>query len=229
MKNVNEICIVVQARLGSQRVPNKMIRPFADTTLVDILFEKLKSSKIIPTKNIIFSAYEQELKEIANSHGISIFERSEQSAMSEGDPLSEIYEWHDKLPFKYVVLISACNPLLKIETIDNFIVEFMNSEKEGAFAVFEKKTYYWNEDGKSITNWGDLPIMNTKFVEPIYEAAHCLYGSRLDIIKNGYWMDDSLPPNPKLFVMNELETFDIDYEWQFNLGELLYNKRDKLF
>jgi spore coat polysaccharide biosynthesis protein SpsF (cytidylyltransferase family) len=26
MKNVNEICIVVQARLGSQRVPNKMIR-----------------------------------------------------------------------------------------------------------------------------------------------------------------------------------------------------------
>jgi CMP-N-acetylneuraminic acid synthetase len=71
--------------------------------------------------------------------------------------------------------------------------------------------------------------MNTKFVEPIYEAAHCLYGSRLDIIKNGYWMDDNLPPNPKLFVMNELETFDIDYEWQFNLGELLYNKRDKLF
>ena len=71
--------------------------------------------------------------------------------------------------------------------------------------------------------------MASQLVEPIYEAAHCLYGSRLDIIKNGYWMDDNLPPNPKLFVMNELETFDIDYEWQFNLGELLYNKRDKLF
>ena len=55
MKNINDICIVVQARLGSQRVPGKMLRPFAETTLVDILFEKLKSSKVIPLDNIYFS------------------------------------------------------------------------------------------------------------------------------------------------------------------------------
>jgi len=24
--------------------------------------------------------------------------------------------------------------------------------------------------------------------------------------------------------MDELETFDIDYEWQFNMGEILYEK-----
>lgn len=229
MKEINDICIVVQARLSSQRVPRKMIRPFAETTLVDILLEKLKNSKIIPANNIILSANESELKQIANSHGITVFNRSEKSAMSEGEPLSEIYEWHNKLPYKYVVLISACNPLLKIETIDKFISNFLNSNKEGGFAVFEKKTYYWNKEGKSITDWGDLTIMNTKFVEPIYEAAHCLYASRLDIIKDGFWMDDNLPPNPELFVMDELETFDIDYEWQFNLGELLYKQRHTLY
>ena len=42
MKDIKDICILVQARLDSQRVPGKMLRPFADTTLVDILFEKLK-------------------------------------------------------------------------------------------------------------------------------------------------------------------------------------------
>ncbi len=223
MKNINDICIIVQARLGSQRVPGKMLRPFAGTTLVDILFEKLKSSKIIPTQNIYFSAYEEELKEVAMNHCIHIFDRSKESAFSEGEPLSEIYEWHDKLPYKYTVLISACNPLLKIETIDNFIKSFIDSDKEGGFAVFEKKTYYWDKNGKSITDWGNLTIMNTKFVEPIYEAAHCLYASRLDIIKDGFWMDNNLPPNPELFVMEELEAFDIDYEWQFKLGEKLYN------
>ena len=46
MKNIKDVCILVQARLGSQRVPGKMLRPFANTTLVDILFKKLKSSKI---------------------------------------------------------------------------------------------------------------------------------------------------------------------------------------
>jgi len=222
MKNKKDICILVQARLGSQRVPGKMLRPFADTTLVDILFEKLKKSKVFDTSSIYFSAYENELKSIADKHNIKIFNRSAQSANSEGQPLTEIYEWYDKLPFKYVVLVSACNPLLTIETIDDFVQSFIDSNKEGAFAVFEKKTYYWDKNEESITDWGNSSIMNTKFVEPIYEAAHCLYASRLDIIGKGYWMDTNYPPQPELYVMKELEAFDIDYEWQFQLGEQLY-------
>lgn len=222
MKNINDVCILVQARLGSQRVPGKMLRPFAGTTLVDVLFKKLKTSTVIPQKNIYFSAYEPELKEVAVNHSINVFNRSKQSAFSEGEPLSEIYEWYNQLPFKYVVLISACNPLLKIETIDKFIESFTNSDKEGGFAVFEKKTYYWDKKGTPITNWGGATIMNTKLVEPIYEAAHCLYASRMDIIGDGYWMDTNSPPQPELFTMDELEAFDIDYEWQFTLGEKLY-------
>ena len=222
MKSINDICFIVQARLGSTRVPGKMLRPFAGTTLVDILFEKLKTSKIIPKENIYFSAWENELKSVANKHAIKVFHRSEKSAMSEGVPLSEIYEWHDKLPFKYIILISACNPLLRIETIDSFVEQFIKSEKEGAFAVFKKKTYYWDKDGNSITNWGGSPIMNTKLIDEVYEAAHCLYASRMDIIGKGHWMGTSSPPDPELVLMEEIEAFDIDYEWQFKIGEKLY-------
>ena len=204
-----------------------MLRPFAGSNLVDILFRKLKSSKVIPSKNIYFSAYEDELKEVGNKHNINIFNRSKASAFSEAELLPEIYEWHDKLPFKYVVLISACNPLLKIETIDSFIKTYLESDKGGAFAVFEKKTYYWDKNKKNITDWGDLPTMNTKFVDPVYEAAHCLYASRMDIIRDGYWMDTKTPAEPELFIMNELEAFDIDYEWQFKLGEKLYNDENQ--
>ena len=223
IKDINDICFIVQARLGSTRVPGKMTRPFAGTTLVDVLFEKLKLSKIIPKENIYFSAWEDELKAIGKKHGINIFHRSKQSAFSEGVPLSEIYEWYNKLPFKYVVLISACNPLLKIETIDSFVEKYLRSNKEGAFAVFEKRTYYWDKDGKSITDWQGDFIMNTKLVVPVYEAAHCLYASRMDIIGDGYWMGTSLPIEPELVLMDELEAFDIDYEWQFKLGENLYD------
>jgi len=220
-KNINDICIIVQARMGSQRIPGKMLRSFDYTTLTDILFDKLTKSTIIPKSNIYFSAYEDELKEVGEKHGINIFHRSKESAFAETD-MKLIYEWHDRLPFKYVVLISACNPLLTIETIDLFLKSFIESDKEGAFAVFEKKTYYWNKNGKAITDWNGASIMNTKLVEPIYEAAHCLYASCLDIIKDGYWMDTTSPPSPELFIMKELEAFDIDYEWQFQLGEQLY-------
>ena len=157
-------------------------------------------------------------------HNINIFDRSEESAFSEGEPLSEIYEWHDKLPYKYVVLISACNPLLKISTIDSYFDSYLESNNDGQFAVFEKKTYYWDAKGYPATDWKGATIMNTKFVDPIYEAAHCLYASRLDIIRNGYFMDTKIPISPNLFIMDEVESFDIDYEWQFTLGEILYWK-----
>ena len=222
-KQINDVCVIVQARLGSQRVPQKMIKPFCDTTLLDILFSKLLKSSIVPRQNIYVSACEKEITDIAEKYNLSIFERSHESAQEEHD-IRKIFEWHDKLPFKYVVLISACNPLLTIDTIDAFVVGFLRSDNEGAFSVIEKKTYYWDKDGNPITDWGGRPSMNTKFVEPVYEAAHCLYASRLDIIKDGFWMDSKSPPNPYLCLVDELETFDIDYPWQFDVAEVLYEK-----
>ena len=139
MKKIDDICVLVQARLGSQRIPGKMLRSFCGTTLVDILFEKLKKLKNFPLTNVRFSAYEEELKEVANKHGIEVYHRSKKSADSEGQPLSEIYEWYDSLPFKYVILISACNPLLETKTIESFIDSFTRSDKEGAFAVLKTK------------------------------------------------------------------------------------------
>ena len=225
MKNINDILFICQARLESERVPRKMVRPFCGTTLIDILIEKLKKSSIIPFKNVYLSVHDQELIDIANKHNINFYKRSKESALAENSiPL--IYEWHDKLPYKYIVLLSACNPLLSIETIDNFTNSYLNSDKGGMFGVISKKQYFWDENSKMISNWpSHQKIMNTKTMNITYEAAHCLYASRMDIIKDGYWMDDKLPPEPKLFVIdNELETFDIDYEWQFKLGEKLYKE-----
>ena len=80
MKKLDDICVLVQARLGSQRVPQKMIRPFAGTTLMDICLEKLSASSYIPSENIVSSVYEPELVEISERYPIQIFNRSEQSA-----------------------------------------------------------------------------------------------------------------------------------------------------
>ena len=228
-KSINEIGVIINARLNSERIPNKMLKPFAGTTLVDILLKKLKTSTIIPLNNIYFSVYEQELKEVADKYSINIFQRTKKSSNSEGENLTELLEWHDKLPFKYVIAVSACNPLLKIETIDNFIKSFIQSKKEGSFAVFKKKTYYWDQHKKNITDWKGLSIMNTKFVDPVYEGAHCLYASRMDIIKDNKWMTTNGPNDIDLFEMDELEAFDIDYDWQFKVGEQLYKNKQNLW
>tara|TARA_R110000744_G_C19306220_1_gene556236 strand:+ start:591 stop:1283 length:693 start_codon:yes stop_codon:yes gene_type:complete len=228
-KNIDDIAFIVQARLNSQRVPQKMIKPFAGTNLFGLVLDKLLQSKIIPSENIIASVYEEELFYEANTkRNIRTFERSYESANNDND-IKKIYEWHNKLSAKYLVLISGCNPLLDISTIDDFVRQFVEQEEENLFAVFEKKTYYWNKEGALITPWPkDQTIMNTKAVEPINEAAHVLYASRMDLIQDEKFMGDfEKPGGIKLFKMDELEAFDIDYPWQFEVGEMLYEKFKK--
>jgi len=226
MKPLDSIAIVIQARLNSQRVPKKMIRPFAGTTLFDLVLDKVIEALPSKQEHIWASVYEPELFDIAMKKGINIFNRSRISANND-DSLQKIYEWHDKLPseYKYVMLVSGCNPLLKPETIREFYNQLVKQEEENLFAVMEKKQYYWNKEGSLVTPWpADQTIMNTKAVEPTYEAAHVLYASRLDIIKDNRFMGDfQAPGGIKLFKMDELEAFDIDYEWQFEVGEKLYN------
>jgi CMP-N-acetylneuraminic acid synthetase len=223
MKDIKDILFITQARLESQRVPKKMIRPFCGSNLLEILIDKIKTSNVIPIQNFYLSVCDEELVNIAKNNGVKYFQRSRESALAENSvPL--IYEWHDKLDYKYICLLSACNPLLKIETIDSFVREYMDSDKDGMFGVIAKKQYFWDEDRNMVSHWPEgQKIMNTKTMTTTYEAAHCLYSSRMDIIKDGYWMDNNLPPKPELFVIeNELEVFDIDYEWQFQAAEKLY-------
>ena len=224
MKNINDVCVIIQARLTSERVPNKMTKPFGNTSLFEIGCKKLLDSDIIPKENIYVSVYEQELVDIANKCGVNIFNRSQESALFDGNgSVSIMYDWWDKLPFKYVVLVSVCLPFLQLETIENFYKEYLNVDKNGMLAVMRKKTYYWDENKELITKrFEKSGNMNTKVVETTYEAAHCLYAGKMELIGNGIWMGDFTKNEIELFPVDEKECFDIDYEWQFEYGQKLY-------
>jgi len=224
-KTLDDICVLIQARLGSQRVPQKMIRPFAGTTLTDIALGTVKDCKSFPLKNFYLSAYEQELVDIAQNNAVNVFHRSEKSANSEGTPMTEMYEWWDRLPYKYCILINACAPLLTAATIDGFVEAFRKSESEGMFGVIEKKNYFWNNEGDILTPLSEA-VMNTKTAPTTYEAAHCLYAGRMDAIGRGIWMGDfNLPGDIELYPLEEREVFDVDYEWQFTVAESLYGDK----
>jgi len=225
MKKIEDVLVLIQARLSSQRAPRKMVRPFAGTTLMDICTEKLLKSKVFPKDNFYLAAHEKELIDIAVKHGANVFHRSEKSARSEGTPMTEMYEWWDKLPFKYCVMVNACCPFLSIETIDNFVKHYLETDSDGLFGVVSRKNYYWDGNKNLVTNWPEgQDCLNTKAVETTYEAAHCLYGGRMDRIGEGIWMGAYQQPNdPELCVIeSEFEILDIDHDWQFTMCEAIY-------
>jgi CMP-N-acetylneuraminic acid synthetase len=220
-----QISLIIQSRLNSQRIPGKMLKPFADTTLVDILLGKLSKLKTISLNQVYFCAYEDELIEVASKYNINIIKRSKESANEEKD-IKILFEWYKQLSTEHLVMISACNPLLQPETIDKFIQQYSTSDREGAISVYDSKNYFWNKEGKMLNKWPEgFTSMNTKYVEPTKVAAHCMYGSRVDIIGEGYWVNKGLPYEPELVSMPEIEAFDIDEPWQFSLGEKLYKSQ----
>ena len=68
-----------------------------------------------------------------------------------------------------------------------------------------------------------LATLETKFVETCYEAAHSLYAGTLEDIGKEIYMGSFKKPNDtKFFIMDEIECFDIDWPWQFEIAEKLY-------
>lgn len=228
MKDLKDIVFIIQARKGSTRVPNKMLRPFADSNLFEIVIQKLLKSKVIPKEQIYLSIYDEEFYAIAKKYDLNVYRRSERS-VQEPLELHEALEWYDKLPFKYWVKINGCNPLLKIDTIDDFVQTFINSENNGLFGVIEKRTFLFNSNGTMMNGFnGDdkyKATLETKFVETTYEAGHCMYAGSMEDISKGLYMGSFTKKNdPELYPFSEKEFYDIDWIPQFEMAEMIYKK-----
>ena len=220
-KNIKDICFVVNSRLGSTRVKRKMIRPFGGSSLFEIAIRKIPQSSVIPPEQFFVSVWEDELKEIAKRVGVNIFHRSEQSAKNETS-LREIFEWCDKLDFKYVVVVNPCLPFMPIETIDRFVTEFLTSEHQGLFGVIRTKDYFWNKNHEMITPLGKDRCLNTKLVEECFKVGHCLYASTMEGIRTNNYMGDYTKNNPALFELEPEQCIDIDYQWEFDMANAYY-------
>ena len=230
MKELSDILFIVQARLNSSRLPGKMLKPFAGTSLLEVTINSVQKS-IIPPENFYLSINEQPLIDLANKYNVNIYPRSTQSIRNDDSipfALSEVFEWWDKLPFKYFIIMNGCNPLVTPETINKFVTEFQHADG-GLLSVKEHKHWMYKKDGSYVqTNYGNEDArvtFNSKYVETLYSNGP-LKGGLLSDIGNNVYCHDFTKSAPNLWVYPDEEYVDIDYEWEFKLAEQLYKLRN---
>ena len=108
-----KVTAVVAVRKGSQRVPNKNIKPFGDTTLLDLKLQTLL--KVSNIDEIIVNSDCDEMIEIGKSYGVKTKKREEYFASSEASN-SEFHGHIGKTTdTDFIFLAPVCSPFIGVK------------------------------------------------------------------------------------------------------------------
>lgn len=121
----SNIKIIIQARMGSSRLPSKMnLEFYQGETLLEIIISKLL--KITAASNIIlatsFSQANDVLEKVALAKGIQVFRGDENNV------LQRFIDAAEKFKLDKFLRICADNPFLQIDKIQTLAEQFLKSE-----------------------------------------------------------------------------------------------------
>jgi glutamate-1-semialdehyde 2,1-aminomutase len=111
---------IVQARLGSTRFPNKVMRPLCGSPMIGVLLERLSRSRRVD--QIVLATSDDErndpLAEYVLGLGYEVFRGSEQ------DVLDRYYQAARRAKADIVVRLTGDNPLVDAEVVDEILAAF---------------------------------------------------------------------------------------------------------
>jgi CMP-N-acetylneuraminic acid synthetase len=124
-----------------------------------------------------------------------------------------------KLDADYYLQTHVTNPLLKKDTIQKAIKNFIEnkSEYETLFSVKTHHTRFYNKDGKDM-NHNRFKLIPTQDLDPIYEENSCIYIFKKETLIK---YKARIGEKALLFPMSDIESQDIDWEDDFLITEIL--------
>lgn len=117
--------IVLQARTGSTRMPEKVILPFSgDQSILDLLLEKVKKTGVPTVLATTTSTGDDRICRVAEKHAIPVFRGSE------NDVLDRFVQAAQEFGFEKIIRVCADNPFLDLASMNQLIAEFENSDAD---------------------------------------------------------------------------------------------------
>ena len=99
---MKSISVVTNARLGSTRVPQKLMRPFADSSLIEIALSKLDKMDFFEHRYLAVA--EKELVELGRKYpNVEVLERHTAAVKKGVNPLTVTFEHFLRVPSDYIL------------------------------------------------------------------------------------------------------------------------------
>ncbi len=209
---------MVPVRAGSTRVPNKNIRKFGDTSLLQLKLKVLK--KLEGITQIVVSTDCKTAADIASKHGVKVQWRNKYYAGS--NVTNDLHWLHiaQTTPGDIVLLAQVTSPLLRVSSIQTALNCFLSSDIHDSInSVSAEKKFLWknrkpiNYDINVTPKSQDLPdIVSLNFAITIIQRMTMI--ERKNVV--GY--------KPSFFELDKVESLDVDDLIDFKVAELMYQE-----
>ncbi len=172
-----KVSVIIEARLGSKRLPNKIILKIKKYLFIEYLIKRLKLSKkineiIIATTDL---PQDRKLVNIAKKNKIKYFQGSEK------DVLKRVIDTGKKFKCKTIVRVTSDCPVLDISILDQAIDMFKKN----------KCDYLSNSHVRGYPDGMDVEVFDLKTLIKSYKFAKNK--------KYKEWTTWSIKKNPKIF------------------------------
>ena len=219
--------VVIPIRLGSSRVKEKAILPFADTNLLEWKIKQLK--EVISEKNIYVSTESDKLKEIAQTNGVQIHHREFYLADGHKASFHEVITGIVKdIPFEHIAWTTAVVPLMGPKdykaAFETYIQKVITTkEHDSLFSANLLKEYLWDDNGP-LNYEATKNHTISQELKNIYRITNALYmRDKKSILKDEYFLGE----NPYKYIVPKIAGIDIDELEDYELSKALleiYNK-----
>jgi|SRR5690606_1999316 len=209
-------------RAGSERVPKKNIKPFADFKqgLIEIKLQQLNVCDQVD--QIVLSTNDEEIIRYANSLSskklkLHIRDEHLSSSATSTDELVKLA--HDATDGEHIIWTHVTSPFYSADLYGSAIKRYFSALSEGydsLMSVKELRSFIWDDNGplnydRCIEKWP-----RTQTLKPLYEVDSGVF---INSKKNYESLDDRIGRKPYLLVSPGNSGFDIDWPEDFSLAE----------
>jgi CMP-N-acetylneuraminic acid synthetase len=219
---MKSISVVINARLGSTRVSQKLVRPFAESSLIEIALSKLDEMDFFEHRYLAVA--ERDLIELGSKYkNVEILERDAAAVKKGVNPLTVTFEHYLRVPSDYIFVFNPCLPCIRVETIKKAFDYFQETNFNSYTAVIPTGEWIFDSEGNALTN-SDPRNATTNKNMTFMKACHAFH-----IINKNFFSENGVLwtfnlDDPHLIEIPEHEAVDVDTENEFTLAEIIYKE-----
>ncbi len=210
---------LIPARSGSVRVPEKNIRPFAGSTLLELKIKQLLS--VPRLDGVVVNSNSDEILAIAARAGAETVKREDRYATSDV-PMNDVYKnLAENMDCDFVLFTDCTNPLVKTETITDVLHTDLG-EHDSVNTAHLIKENLW-KDGKPM-NYNPDYHPKSQDLPDIFALN---FAANLISRDNMIQYRNIVGKKPFLYRVSDEEGLDIDNPIDFEIAEYLFLSRNK--